>query len=188
MEKSFLEGETMKRIFSRPIGSTTNITTPPLPPQDQNPADGTPPNSSSSTVKDYRKEYWEKLVEAALKAQRDWDKTIITLASASLGISITFSDSILGSGEKTALFLCLLAWVSWSLSLIGILFSFWTSYLSHRYGLKWLADQPTDKPLPAGETPTSCFDIATFILSALSGLLYIGGLALFVFFVILNWK
>lgn len=82
------------------------------------------------------KEYRNQLCLAEQKAQGDFDKTIISLSGGALGISFAFIKDIVHFDKITFKSLLLLSWLSWGLSILCILVSFYISNLAFRYAIK----------------------------------------------------
>jgi hypothetical protein len=152
--------------------------------------------SSKKELEDFRK----TLVDSSIKAQDDWDKTIITLASASLGLSITFVKDITGS-VATNLPLLQIAWGLWGFSLIFVLLSFSSSYYALRKAIFQVDELSEGKNTIEKIGRNGWFDRltsnaninlggwlnrVTYILNTFSGTAYILGLVLFLIYVIEN--
>jgi hypothetical protein len=126
-------------------------------------------------IKDYRLH----LVDARQKAFDDFDKTVITLSGAALGVSITFFKDLIGPGATFVSGL-LLSWTFWSLSLLAVLVSYFVSQLTLD---KAIAQIDSDaRPSRPGGTPAKI----TKILNLTGGGFFLLGLILFMVFVYQN--
>jgi len=127
------------------------------------------------------KQYRSDLIEAEKQAQEDYDKTILTLSSGALGISIAFIKNIVGEGPIVAPGFLYWAWICWGASMASILVSFYTSHLALRREIRNLSEGKTIE-----DTPGGIFDKITAILNPLSGVLLIVGIILIALFVANN--
>lgn len=80
---------------------------------------------------------WRASTTATIvKAQEDYDRTLLTLSGGSMALSLTFLDSVaplsMAHGQKALL----LAWISWSLSLVATLFSHYCGGIALRRALE----------------------------------------------------
>ena len=127
------------------------------------------------------KQYRSDLIEAEKQAQEDYDKTILTLSSGALGISIAFIKNIIGEGPIVAPGFLYWAWICWGGSMTSILISFYTSHLALRREIRNLSEGKTIEAKPGG-----IFDMITAILNPLSGALLIAGIIVMALFVANN--
>lgn len=115
-------------------------------------------------------EYRRHLVEALHSASRDYDQAVITLASAILAVSVTFSHDITPTPVEGSKPLLLLAWLFLIGAVIATVFSFLTSQ-------KVLRD--TIASVDLGEAPRfGRFATATVALNLTAGTGLVGGLIL----------
>ena len=126
---------------------------------------------------DERREHRRHLVEAYHAASRDYDRAIMTLSAAALGVSIVFVRDVAPRPTGTGF----LAW-SWMLftaSLLTILASFLTSQEALRYELETLDDQEEGRR--GGK-----WGVATTGLNIASGVGLVAGVICLVWFAVLN--
>ena len=91
--------------------------------------------------------YRQHLVLADQKAIEDFDKTIITLASGALAVSLAFMKDIVGA-DPVHWRICLqIAWLLLTLSLGLVLISFWCSHKALRRALADFDADCSDDPL-----------------------------------------
>lgn len=83
---------------------------------------------------EYRKElldYRRQLSEIENESQQQYDKYIMSLGGGAFGISFTFVNDIVGPDPEAA-YLLVSAWISWGLTILFGLFSFYASVLAAR--------------------------------------------------------
>ena len=129
---------------------------------------------------DLKTKYRDMLIDLEQKTMASYDKTLITLSTGALGLSIVFINEIL---PKEFDFICCLifAWVMWGLSLSLILISFYFSSLAFRKSIQQIDNDVIDKEVPGGVFTRVCN-----ILTPISGSLFIIGAFFFLIFVIKN--
>lgn len=122
-------------------------------------SDGTFSNTKARGTKDRRAcpptnppldDYRKWLIQAEHKAQDDFDKTVIALSGGALGISFAFVKDIVGPGQIHYSGFLVGAWIAWALSLLGVLFSFWTSHMALRVSIKQCDDGTIYRDTPGG--------------------------------------
>jgi len=67
------------------------------------------------------------LIDAEREGSRSFDKTILTLSAGAFGISLTFIRQIVPNIETGTLFLLILGWTGFTISMLATLISFLTS-------------------------------------------------------------
>lgn len=124
--------------------------------------------------------YRDMLVDMEQKTMASYDKTLISLSTGALGLSIVFLKDIF---TETPTFICLLviSWIMWGLSLCLILISFYFSSLSFRYAIKQV-----DKNVINNETPGGVYSIFCNILTPISGFFFMLGILFFIIFTVKN--
>jgi len=130
--------------------------------------------------KDLR-DYRNHLIAAEQKAQEDFDKTVLSLSGGALGISFAFIKDIVGSGPFVGAPFLLLSWVSWGVSMVAVLLSYFSSHLA----LRWAIKQVDNKNI-YNERPGGCYDRITAVLNGLGVLLFIVGVILIICFISQN--
>jgi hypothetical protein len=78
--------------------------------------------------------YRDWLVQADHDASRDYDKTVLTLATGALALSVTFAHDIAPHPVSGSTLLLAAAWVLLTISLAAMLFSLITSQAALRKG------------------------------------------------------
>ena len=120
------------------------------------------------------KEYRQHLLLAEQDAQRSYDRTLITLASAGLGISFALvgnREGLVSGGLRCTL---LLSWVAWGSSVIAGLLSHLVSQKALRKAVKQV-----DAGKVYEQTPGGSFAIATDVLNYAAGIFFVAGVVLF---------
>lgn len=112
------------------------------------------------------------LLQLRQDSQQSYDRTLLTLSSGALALSLTFIKQLAVQGPPT--WPLLAAWISWGLSLTAVLASHYFSGLALTSAIEHIAT-------PGGVGGGS--NTATKVLNALGGLLFLGGLACFIGFV-----
>ncbi|MFC1862884.1 hypothetical protein ACFL1Z_02905 [Thermodesulfobacteriota bacterium] len=126
-------------------------------------------------------EYRNHLVLAEQKAQEDYDKNIIALSGGGLGISFAFIEKVIGTDHITYPELLFTSWLSWAISILFVLISYFTSHLALRRAINQV-DAGTIYDQPAG----GCMNKITKICNAAGGILFIVGVILMALFVFQN--
>jgi hypothetical protein len=127
------------------------------------------------------KEYRSRLEVLEQKAQDDFDKTVLSLSGGALGISFAFVKDIIGSATVTNPLFLILSWLSWGLSVMFILISYYTSHLALRKAIKQVDTNDILHSQPGGFA-----DYLTAICNPLGGILFIVGVILISIFVWLS--
>lgn len=121
-------------------------------------------------------EYRKVLIELEQKSQNDYDKSIISLASGALGLSLFFYRDVIGENEVVCPSLLTYSWWVLAASIVVVVISFYLNRLALRKAL--IQHDSKKKPGVVGGLAT-CF---TNIANALSGLLFLIGIGLFIQF------
>jgi len=129
------------------------------------------------------KEYRQWLIQAAEKAQGDFDKTVLSLSGGALGISFAFVKDIVGNRPFVGSTLLLLSWLAWGASATAVLASFYFGVRSFRRTIAQVDDNTVYGAIPGGR-----YTLLTEILNAVGGLLFLAGLILIVIFVAGNLR
>lgn len=124
--------------------------------------------------------YREKLLELEQQAQQSYDKTIVTLSGGALGLSLVFYEKVAGATPEGAVFL-FLAWGSWALSLLCVLFSFYFSAKALRKAV-----EQVDRGQIFSDEPGGASSQATRILNIGSGVFFLLGVLLMIAFAAIN--
>jgi hypothetical protein len=128
-------------------------------------------------------EYRSYLVAADQKAQEDYDKNLLTLSGGALGISFAFVKDFISDNVIVLPTLLFFSWISWGMSIVGVLFSFYFSMRAIRKSI----DQ-VDKGVIYSSQPGGGYSKITSILNLLSGLFFITGIVLIAVFVLNNLR
>jgi hypothetical protein len=125
--------------------------------------------------------YREHLIQAKQKATEQFDKAVLTLSSGALGVSFSFLDKLVGSGQMQSPISLYGAWLFWGMSVCCSLFSLYMS-------IKTL--QKTIQQVDCGEIykvkPGGLLSSITESLTILSGVFFILGVCLIAYFVAAN--
>jgi hypothetical protein len=127
-------------------------------------------------------EYRQWLVVAELKAQDDYDKTLVTLSGGALAISFAFVKDIVGTGGMIHSWMLVTAWISWGLSSAVVLVSYYVSRLALRKAIK----QCDDNSIHDCRTPGSFYTYVLRVLNLTSGALFLLGVLAMAGFVYAN--
>ncbi len=76
------------------------------------------------------KKHREFLLAATQKAQEEFDKSVLWLSSGALGVSFTFLKDLIYANQIESLWLLLVAWMCWTLSIFAVFFSYHFSRLA----------------------------------------------------------
>lgn len=107
---------------------------------------GGQPRPVTDDLGDYRS--W--LVAAEQKAQEDFDKTVLSLSGGALGVSFVFLKDIIGIANIQSPEWLLGSWLSWGVSSVSILASFYTSNLALRRAIRQVDDGTIRNQAPGG--------------------------------------
>ena len=120
---------------------------------------------------DHLKEYRNQIVELRQKAIEQYEKTLLTLSTGALALSVVFvKDIFKGNLESTSSFLHL-AWACWILSVTLSLISFFISQLAYSKALSQIDDDLIYKEKPGGK-----YTGMIFRLNTLNGLVFLLGM------------
>lgn len=137
---------------------------------------GGPPAANDATER-----YIMQLSSLELESQRSYDKAILTLSGGALGVTISFLKNVLRNSTPTAMVFLFAAWVCWGLSLASVLYSFYSSNLALRKAIS-----QADRGTISEQQPGGAYDVTTAILNGASGILFLAGIFLFVYFAYAN--
>jgi hypothetical protein len=114
-------------------------------------------------------------------SQRSYDKAILTLSGGALGVTISFLKNVIHATAPAFMGVLFASWACWGLSLASVLYSFYASNIALRKAQRQLEDGTIGEEGPGG-----AYDCATAILNAASGLFFLAGTFLFVYFAYAN--
>ena len=127
------------------------------------------------------KQYRHELAKALQVESRDYDKTVLTLATGALAISATFAHDIAPQPAGGSTF-----WlgISWLLLLAAVI----TNLLSHATSQKALRKAMSDMDTKgtAGQHPGGWAAVLTRMLNDAAGLTLVGGMVALVWFAFTN--
>ncbi len=128
-----------------------------------------------------RDEYRALIVAAEQKAQDDFDKSLLTVASGALGVSFAFVKDIVG--DKPLVYPNLLtgAWILWGLSIGCVLFSYYVSRRALRKALEQL-----DQNTIWNASPGGWYSYLTEYLNAFGGIAFLTGIVMMSLFAVWN--
>jgi hypothetical protein len=138
-------------------------------------------NGQPQPVNDDLGDYRSWLVAAEQKAQEDFDKTVLSLSGGALGVSFVFLKDIVGIPNIQSPGWLLGSWLSWGVSSLSVLASFYTSNLALRRAIRQVDDGTIRKQTPGGGV-----QIVTAVLNAAGALLFLVGVVFITVFVYLN--
>lgn len=115
-------------------------------------------------------DYRQHLVDAEQKSQEAFDKTVLSLSGGALGISFVFLKDVIGSNPVQSPSFLLAAWITWALSSMSVLASFYLSHLALRRAIDQVDDGTVYQQRAGG-----WFSIATALLNAAGALLFFVG-------------
>ncbi|HXF81418.1 MAG TPA: hypothetical protein VNN19_01500 [bacterium] len=121
-------------------------------------------------------DYRQWLIKADYEASQAYDKTVLTLAAGALGISFAFIKDIVPSPKPETMRLLLWGWSAFGFSLLATLISLLTSQFALRTAMVQYDQKRTS------ERPGRWWSILTSGLSIASGLAFVIGVILLVFF------
>lgn len=131
---------------------------------------------SEKKTEDHSK-YKDWLRETEQKLSEHFDKTMLTITGGALALSITFVKDIIGDGKMLSGWLLITSWVSLTICLIIILWSFHLGLKAYRK-----AQEQVDEGVIEEETPGGFFSKLLNILNFLSiSLLSLGLISLLSF-------
>ena len=125
-------------------------------------------------------EYRNNLIQAEQKSQDDYDKSIISLSGGALGISLVFYKEVIGSNTPLHHELLIWSWGIWAASIAAVVVSYFLSRLSLRKAI-----EQTDKNDFSGGVGGWAARW-TSLANALSGVLFVIGIGLFITFLSYN--
>lgn len=131
----------------------------------------------SSALQRYR----DHCVDAAQKAQDSYDRALLSLSGGGLAVSLVFLKDVVGTQALTSRDLLLWAWITWVLSILAVLASY---FFSHR-ALTTAVTQ-VDSGTIHEERPGRVSTKLTVGLNLASGLMFLVGTVLMLGFVLDN--
>jgi hypothetical protein len=122
------------------------------------------------------------LQDLEVKSSENYDKTLVTVTSAAIGVSLIFLKDIVGDGSLFHVWFLFTAWATWVLALAANLFSFAFSQVGLRKLIR-LIDQnaPLNQASPGG-----FFGRFVPFLNWGAGFLFVLGAGCFLWFVFAN--
>lgn len=127
-------------------------------------------------------QYRAYLVQAAQKAQDDFDKAVLSLSGGALGISFAFIKDVVGPGPFKSSSYLVFAWLCWGMSIIFVLTSYFVSALALRRSI-----EQVDRETIRQERPGGTFDRITGACNIGGGVLFFFGVVLIAYFVWRNF-
>jgi len=128
--------------------------------------------------REIRSAYRRMLIDSEHASTESFDKTVLYLSGGALGLSMAFLQNILGPAEAVQVVYLVAAWVSWALSLIFTLSSFWLSAAAMRRAIKQLDEQTIGQ-----ENAGGWWNKATKATTFLGGFAFIVGVFAMIIFV-----
>jgi hypothetical protein len=127
--------------------------------------------------------YRATLLELRREAQNNYDRYLLSLSGGALGLSIAFIKDIVRTNPALGVTFALVAWGLWTLSLLAVLASFFTSKQALDLAIRQVDNEPRSDSRLGGK-----FDKATAVLNLIAGLSFLVGTGFFVYFVSLNLR
>lgn len=125
-------------------------------------------------------EYRKELIRLGQQSQESFDKTLLTLSTGAIAVSLAFGGNVLGALPWTASGWLVTAWSLWSLCIAATLASFWTSMRATHCAILDL-----DGGSPPG-TSARRYDWLTKCLGILAPVSFVVGVATFLNFALQN--
>ena len=124
------------------------------------------------------KEYRKHIIKAEQKIQEEYDKSVLSLSGGALGVSFAFIKNIIGDKPIINSDFLFLAWLSWGLSIVIILASYYTSHLALRKTLSQIEEDDYESFHIGGLS-----DKFTAVFNALGGIIFFLGVIFISIFV-----
>lgn len=121
--------------------------------------------------------YRNHLVDADQKSQEDFDKTLITVATSSLGVSLVFIREFIGEGPVASPGAIILAWSLLASSVGCVLLGFYLSRFALRKAMSQIDEETIHSEKPGGK-----ISAAVEILNGTSGVLLLLGIGSVIYF------
>ena len=126
------------------------------------------------------KEYWKQIVNMEQLTMNSYDKTLTALSSGAIGISFLYYKELFDRNIVRN-WLIITSWISWTLSLAILLIAFFITSLAIRVIYRQINEGTI-----YDETPGKGYNLASRILTWISGLLFLIGIIFFLIFVLNN--
>lgn len=125
-------------------------------------------------MEEYLREYRAQLVEGQQRVIDNYEKTLLTLSTGALALSITFVKDILAGKPACAAPWLLTAWGCWAMSVCLLLASYYLSPLAYQKAL-----QQVDDGTITTETTGGGYTTAINLLNSLGGIAFFLGVLAF---------
>ena len=125
--------------------------------------------------------YREHLIKADQKSQEDFDKTLVTVATSSLGVSLVFIREFVGDGPIASPYIILIGWLLLASSVGSVLLGFYLSRYALRKAIKQIDEDKIYSERPGGNTA-----LVVEILNGLSGAFLLLGVSAVIIFAYSN--
>jgi hypothetical protein len=149
-----------------------------------------PDEQSEPSEWDYPKgteyEYWKWLASVETDAARDYDKTVLTLATGTLALSITFAHEIAPTPVPGSTVALVAAWILLALSAMAVLAGLATTQYSFYVLREAVATRGLDEVRAAASRPGYRADRLTTVFNIGAGLMLAAGLIAFMIFAMMN--
>ncbi len=129
------------------------------------------------------KKYRNHLIKADQKSQEDFDKTLLTVATSSLGVSLVFIREFVGDGPVASTAYILVGWSLLASSVGCVIFGFYLSRFALRKAIRQI-----DSGAIYSEKPGGRIAIVVEVLNGISGLLLLLGIAAVIYFAFDNLR
>jgi hypothetical protein len=142
------------------------------------------PNEDDIRIEVY-KAFTDDISKRQMKDSEMYDKSLLTLSSAFLGLAVTFTKDVVPLENASWIYLMYSSWVLFALTIIITIFSFIYAQFIYTQLIKWAGDYILDGKQEVknkgGELGNKIIYLTSF-----SGLVFIVAVALLTSFVILN--
>lgn len=132
-------------------------------------------------MQDDMRDYRNHILISEQKSIESYDKSILTLTAGGLGITLTFINSAISSGQVVQLQLLFWGWGFWVSAIIITLSSFYCSHLALRKTLCQIDDETIHTSIPGG-----CYSKFIKVCNFFSGSFFIVGLVFVLYFTSTN--
>jgi hypothetical protein len=132
-------------------------------------------------IEQIRADYRASLLRLQETMQSEYDKTVIALSGGAFGVSVLVVKDLLGTDKAQDSIAIVLAWSFWAISLLSVLWSYFTSAHAMEVALEEL-----DRKGVVGSDPGGAPNLWTKTLNVFSGAFFLLGVGAFAYFIYEN--
>ena len=125
-------------------------------------------------MEEYLREYRAQLVAGRQQVIDNYEKTLLTLTTGALALSITFVKDILGDTPTCAVWWLLAAWGCWTGTVVLMITSYYLSPMAYSKAISQVDDGSISKDKVGGVYTT-----AILALNSLGGVTFLAGILCF---------